>query len=139
MASFDISNTRYPYLYDFRRITYNVDSNPTLIEYFQTRNIFDITNIVDSGGTSVTITSSVNHNLTTGDIVFISNITGTTVPDGIYTVTTTPTDNTFRILFSGFGSYTSGGSVWYGIEKFRHVYRYNALGNVESEQLIIER
>ena len=103
MASFDISNTRYPYLYDFRRITYNVDSNPTLIEYFQTRNIFNITNIVDSGGTSVTITSSVNHNLTTGDTVFISDVTGTTVPSGIYTVTATPTDNTFRVLFSGFG------------------------------------
>ena len=137
--AYDISNARFPYLYDFRRITYDVDSNPTMIEYFNTRNILNITDIIDSGGTEVIITTSVNHNIVIGDTVMISEITGTSVPDGIYEVTDTPTDNTFTIAYIGFGSYTSGGTVWYGVEKYRNVFRYNAIGNVISEQLIILR
>lgn len=62
-----------------------------------------------------TITTSTNHNLTSGDVVTIAGVVATGAYDvnGTWTVTATPTAATFRIKTVSFssGSYSSGGTV----------------------------
>ncbi len=72
-----------------------------------------ITGAADNGSTLIRITTSANHNLTTGEQVIISGVTGTTEANGTWTVTKVDATH-FDLQTSLFTNvYVSGGIVTY--------------------------
>lgn len=79
----------------------------TLSETVPTRTITNAPNTTSP----TTITTSVAHGFSLGQIVVISGVLGNTAVNGTWEILTVPTTTTFTIAVAGSGAYTGGGSV----------------------------
>lgn len=85
-----------------------------------------ISTITLSGSSVVSITTTANHNLSTGDRVFLQNIVGTTELNDkgwVITVTGATTFTLDNTDSSNFTAYTSGGTVYKLLEPYSIVQR----------------
>lgn len=71
---------------------------------------YNVQTTTGTGVNPITVTTTVNHTLTTGQTVTIASVTGNTNANGIWTVTVTGA-NTFTINATGNANYISGGTV----------------------------